>query len=55
MNAGAFNGRYLLGEVAPEVGERYKLRCDGYWRAVCAWNVAWSFRAQFSRRAGSLF
>ncbi len=50
-------GKYLLGEVLPEVEKTYKLRQDAYSRAVagassgaiCAWNVAWYFPGQFSR------
>lgn len=50
-------GRYLLGEVLPEVEKSYKLRPDAYSRAmagassgaICAWNVAWHFPGQFSR------
>src|SRR5439155_11785889 len=44
-------GRYLMEEVLPEVEKTYKLRPDGYSRAIagessgaiCALNVAWYF------------
>ena len=50
-------GKYLLEEVLPEVEKGYKLRKDGYSRAVagassgaiCAMNLAWYFPGQFSR------
>jgi enterochelin esterase family protein len=50
-------GRYLLEEVLPEVEKTYKLRSDGYSRAIagessgaiCAFNVAWHFPDKFSR------
>ncbi|MCX6613586.1 MAG: alpha/beta hydrolase-fold protein [Acidobacteria bacterium] len=50
-------GKYLLGEVLPDVESRYKLRQDAYSRAIggassgaiCAFNVAWYFPEQFSR------
>ena len=50
-------GKYLMEEVLPEVEKSYKIRQDGYSRAVagassgaiCAMNVAWYFPAQFSR------
>src|SRR4051812_44208123 len=50
-------GRYLMEEVLAEVEKTYKLRPDGYSRAIagessgaiCAFNVAWFFTEQFSR------
>jgi enterochelin esterase-like enzyme len=50
-------GRYLMEEVLPEVEKLYKLRPDGYSRAIagessgaiCALNVAWFFTDRFSR------
>jgi enterochelin esterase family protein len=50
-------GRYLMEEVLPEVEKVYKLRPDGYSRAIagessgaiCAFNVAWFFTDRFSR------
>lgn len=50
-------GRYLMEEVLPEVEKVYKLRPDGYSRAIsgessgaiCAFNVAWFFQDKFSR------
>jgi enterochelin esterase-like enzyme len=50
-------GRYLMEEVLPEVEKVYKLRPDGYSRAIsgessgaiCAFNVAWFFPDKFSR------
>ena len=49
--------RYLLEEVLPEVEKTYKIRQDGYSRAIagassgaiCAFNVAWYQPEQFSR------
>jgi enterochelin esterase-like enzyme len=50
-------GRYLMDEVLPEVEKVYKLRPEGYSRAIagessgaiCAFNVAWFFPDKFSR------
>jgi enterochelin esterase family protein len=50
-------GRYLLEEILPDVNKTYKLREDGYSRAIagmsaggiCAFNTAWHFPDQFSR------
>ncbi len=50
-------GRYLMEEVLPEVEKIYKLRPDGYSRAIagessgaiCAFNAAWFFPDKFSR------
>ena len=50
-------GRYLMEEVLPEVEKVYKLRPDGYSRAIsgessgaiCAFNVAWFMPEKFSR------
>jgi enterochelin esterase-like enzyme len=50
-------GHYLLDEVLPEVEKTYKLRADGYSRAIagessgaiCAFNTAWDFPDKFSR------
>jgi enterochelin esterase-like enzyme len=50
-------GKYLLEEVLAEVEKTYKVRHDGYSRAVagassgaiCAFNVAWYYPEQFSR------
>ncbi len=50
-------GHYLMDEVLPEVEKMYKLRPDGYSRAIagessgaiCAFNVAWNFTDKFSR------
>jgi len=50
-------GHYLMDEVLPEVEKTYKLRPDGYSRAIagessgaiCAFNVAWFFPDKFSR------
>jgi enterochelin esterase family protein len=50
-------GRYLMEEVLPEVEKVYKLRPDGYSRAIsgessgaiCAFNVAWFMPDKFSR------
>jgi enterochelin esterase family protein len=49
--------RYLLEEILPEVAKSYKLREDGYSRAiagessggVCAFNAAWWMPERFSR------
>jgi len=49
--------RFLMQEVLPEVEKMYKLRPDGYSRAIagessggiCAFNVAWLMPDQFSR------
>jgi enterochelin esterase family protein len=49
--------RYLMEEVLPEVEKIYKLRQDGYSRAIagessgaiCAFNAAWFFPDKFSR------
>ena len=49
--------RFLMEEVLPEVEKSYKLRPDGYSRAIagessggiCAFNVAWLMPEQFSR------
>src|SRR3954465_1131566 len=49
--------RFLLEEVLPEVEKVYKLRPDGYSRAIagessgaiCAFNAAWFFTDKFSR------
>jgi enterochelin esterase family protein len=51
--------RYLLDEILTEVEKKYKLRTDGYSRAiagmssgaVCAFNVAWTPANRFSRVA----
>ena len=50
-------GKFLMEEVLPEVEKTYKLRPDGYSRAIagessgaiCAFNVAWFFPDKFSR------
>lgn len=50
-------GKYLMDEVLPEVEKTYKLRPDGYSRAIagessgaiCAFNVAWFMPDKFSR------
>jgi enterochelin esterase family protein len=50
-------GRFLMEEVLPEVEKTYKLRPDGYSRAIagessgaiCSLNVAWYFTDKFSR------
>jgi enterochelin esterase family protein len=50
-------GRYLMEEALPEVEKIYRLRPDGYSRAIagessgaiCAFNVAWNFPEKFSR------
>jgi enterochelin esterase family protein len=50
-------GQYLLEEVLPDVEKTYKLRRDGYSRAIagassgaiCAFNAAWNYTDQFSR------
>jgi len=50
-------GKFLMDEVLPEVEKVYKLRPDGYSRAIagessgaiCAFNVAWFFPEKFSR------
>ncbi len=50
-------GKYLLEEVLPDVEKTYKLRRDGYSRAIagassgaiCAFNAAWNYTDQFSR------
>ena len=50
-------GRFLMEEVLPEVEKTYKLRQDGYSRAIagessgaiCAFNVAWFFTDRFTR------
>ena len=50
-------GRFLLEEVLPEVEKIYKLRPDGYSRAIagessgaiCALNAAWYFTDKFTR------
>ena len=50
-------GKYLLEELLPEVEKSYKLRPEGYSRAIagassgaiCAFNVAWYNPNQFSR------
>jgi enterochelin esterase family protein len=50
-------GRYLLEEILPAVAKTYRLRQDGYSRAIgglsaggiCAFNTAWHFPDQFSR------
>jgi enterochelin esterase family protein len=50
-------GQYLLEEILPDVEKTYKLRRDGYSRAIgglsaggiCAFNAAWHFPDQFSR------
>jgi enterochelin esterase-like enzyme len=49
--------RFLMEEVLPEVEKTYKLRADGYSRAIggessggiCAFNVAWLMPEKFSR------
>ena len=49
--------RFLRDEILAEVGQKYKLRPDGYSRAIagnssggiCAFNVAWQQPEQFSR------
>ncbi len=49
--------RFLMEEVLPEVEKSYKLRADGYSRAIsgsssggiCAFNVAWLFPDKFAR------
>ncbi len=50
-------GRFLMEEALPEVERLYKVRQDGYSRAIggsssggiCAFNVAWHFPQKFSR------
>ena len=50
-------GRFLMEEVLPEVEKTYKLRGDGYSRAIagessgaiCSFNVAWFFTEKFTR------
>ena len=50
-------GKYLLEEILPDVEKTYKLRPEGYSRAIagassgaiCAFNVAWYYPEQFSR------
>jgi len=50
-------GRHLLEEILPEVTKTYRLRQDGYSRAIgglsagarCAFNTAWHLPDQFSR------
>ena len=50
-------GRFLMEEVLPEVEKTYKLRPDGYSRAIagessgaiCSFNVAWFFTDKFTR------
>jgi enterochelin esterase family protein len=50
-------GRYLLEEILPEVNKTYRLRTDGYSRAIggmsaggiCSFTVAWFFPREFSR------
>ena len=50
-------GRYLLEEVLPEVAKTYRLRQDGYSRAIgglsaggiCAFNTAWHMPHEFGR------
>lgn len=50
-------GRFLMEEVLPEVEKVYKLREDGYSRAIggessgaiCSFNVAWFFTSKFTR------
>lgn len=50
-------GKYLLGEILPDVEKSWKLRPDSYSRAIagassgaiCAFNVAWYYPDQFSR------
>lgn len=50
-------GRFLMEEVLPEVEKTYKLRPDGYSRAIagessgaiCSFNVAWFFTDRFTR------
>jgi enterochelin esterase-like enzyme len=50
-------GRFLMEEALPEVEKTYKLRPDGYSRAIggessgaiCSLNVAWYFTGKFSR------
>jgi enterochelin esterase-like enzyme len=50
-------GRFLMEEVLPEVEKTYKLRPDGYSRAIagessgaiCSFNVAWFFTSKFTR------
>jgi enterochelin esterase family protein len=50
-------GRFLLEELLPEVEKIYKIRPDGYSRAIagessggiCAFNTAWFFPEKFSR------
>ena len=52
-------GKFLMEEVLPEVEKTYKLRPDGYSRAIagessgaiCAFNVAWFFHGQIQPRA----
>ena len=49
--------RYILEEILPQVAAKYKLRTDGYSRAIagnssggiCAFNAAWQKPDQFSR------
>jgi enterochelin esterase family protein len=55
-------GRFLLEEVLPEVEKTYKLRQDGYSRAIggrssggiCSFNVAWFFPEKFARVHSSI-
>ena len=50
-------GHFLDEELLPEVGQQYKLRQDGYSRAlmgtssgaIAAWNAAWQLPGRFSR------
>ncbi len=50
-------GRFLMEEVLPEAEKLYKLRQDGYSRAIggtssgaiCSFNVAWHFPEKFAR------
>ncbi|MDP9169319.1 MAG: alpha/beta hydrolase-fold protein [Acidobacteriota bacterium] len=50
-------GKYLMEEILPEVEKSYKVRHDSYSRAIagassgaiCAFNVAWYYPAQYSR------
>ncbi len=50
-------GRYLMEEILPDVEKIYRLRQDGYSRAIgglsaggiCAFNTAWYFPGEFSR------
>ncbi len=50
-------GKYLMEEILPDVEKTYKIRQDGYSRAIagassgaiCAFNVAWYFPEKFTR------